>query len=255
MLADTIDLQIRAVEEESLLGIELDIAETSGCRDGIHGFLAHQKFSLHRVEARVGDTPQRGILHLERLLRLVACGRGYHLSLGIIHRVAELGLACLALPVNTYLYLTIGGGGDILPPLVDVYIRGFSKPNMAIDAATAVPTAVGLVAVVHFDSDHIVTFFIYIRCKVVFETAISIGAGAELMAVDIDRGVHVDTIEANDIAVELLLGVDGEMLAIPAHSSGQGTTAGTRGITWQEVALDRPVVGQVERSPSLVGIG
>ena len=81
---------------------------------------------------------------------------------------------------------------------------------MAIDAATAIPSAVGLVAVVHAHCHNILSTIYNIRCKVVAEGTVAIGALTEQCAVDPHLGVHIHTVEVDVELFALIGGIHGE---------------------------------------------
>ena len=125
-----------------------------------------------------------------------------------------------------------------------------SKPHMAIDATARIPAGVGLVAVVHANGHHIVTRT-QIAGYLVLKGTVAVRTIAHLLAVDVDGGVHIDAVELEIIPGCLM---NAEMLAIPPHPTGQRATARSAGVACREVALDSPVVGQVEASPMGVAV-
>ena len=94
-----------------------------------------------------------------------------------------------------------------------------------------------------------------IGCDVVFETGIAVRTEAHLLTIHIDRGVHIDTVELEE---ELLtfhfLTFHFKGFPIPADAARQCTATSTAGVACIEVALDSPVVRQVELSPEGVMI-
>ena len=72
------------------------------------------------------------------------------------------------------------------------------------------------------------------------------------MAVDPDLTVSVHRVEFDEnepVAVALC---DSKGLAVPAHAAGERAPARSGGIPRAELALDAPVVRQVERSPTRI---
>ena len=88
VLADTIELDVLAIQEETLPGIKLHISETCGGSSGIHHLAVHHQLALHDIEIALPDVPKLRILHLE-LLHLVALTLCYHLACRIIDGVAD----------------------------------------------------------------------------------------------------------------------------------------------------------------------
>ena len=124
-----------------------------------------------------------------------------------------------------------------------------SKPHMAIDTTTAVPPGVGLVAIVHPDSHHIVSTPVEIGSEVVFKRTVTVGPLSEKVPVEIHGCVHIYSIELDEI---LVLVSHSKMLPIPSYPSGQRPSARARRVGWQEVTLNGPVMWQVEVSPGIV---
>ena len=180
VLADTIDLDVPAIEEETLLRIKLHIPEACGGSSGIHNLSIHHQFALHGIEIAFCDIPKLRILYL-KLLHLVALALCHHLAFRIVDGVADgkSHLAALGKEIHLHLHITLRRGRYILSPLRDVcLLHGLGEPYMAIDAAARIPAAVGLVAVIHLHGDDIIALPIDIRCKVVLKGAVSIRARA-----------------------------------------------------------------------------
>ena len=83
---------------------------------------------------------------------------------------------------------------------------GLREPHMAIDATPRIPTGVRLIGVVHTNCHHIITFF-YIRRDVIFKARIAIRTEAHFATIDIDGGVHIDTIELDEELLGVVMGV------------------------------------------------
>ena len=67
---------------------------------------------------------------------------------------------------------------------------------MTVDTTTGVPAGVGLVGVVHTHRHHIIALFHKWR-DVVLKTRIAIRPMPHFAPINIDSGVHIDTIELN----------------------------------------------------------
>ena len=87
----------------------------------------------------------------------------------------------------------------------------------------------------------------HVRGDVVFETGIAIGTEAHLLAIDVDGGIHVDTVELEIIVYSGF--VNSKRFPVPANAAREGTTASTAGVTYVEVTLDSPIMGHVEQPP------
>ena len=83
-------------------------------------------------------------------------------------------------------------------PALDVDGVGLGEPHMAVDATARVPTGVGLVGVINTHGYYVLTF-VYVWGDIVLETGIAIRARAYLLSIDINGGVHVNTIELQEI--------------------------------------------------------
>ena len=142
---------------------------------------------------------------------------------------------------------------DVDAPVLDVDGMGFGEPDMAVDTTARVPTGVGLVGVVYSDC-HYVLAFVDIRGYVVLETRIAIRARAYLLSIDIHGGVHVNTIEFQEGMRSLRSGRDDKGLSVPADATGQGTTTRATGVAIVEIALDGPIVGDIEGAPMRIVI-
>ena len=75
------------------------------------------------------------------------------------------------------------------------------------------------------------------------------------MAVDIDRGVHIDAVEGDEDAIVRRACGQAEMLSVPTYAAGKRAATGATGVANMEVAFDSPVVGQGETAPTTVVIG
>ena len=128
---------------------------------------------------------------------------------------------------------------------------GLRQPHMAIDATARVPARIRLVRIIHPDSHHVLTL-LHIRCDIILKTRIAIRPEAHLLTIHIYRRVHVNTVEFEEAF--LAASRQREMLPVPSDSPWQGTTACATGVSHIEVALDGPVVGHVEQSPTCIVI-
>ena len=126
-------------------------------------------------------------------------------------------------------------------PVLDAHALRLGEPDMAVDATAGVPAGVRLIAVIDTYGNNIIACT-EITCNLVFKRTVAIRAVAHLLTVDIDRGVHIDTVELQEVTAHL---ADTEMLAVPPHPARQRTASGTTGVAGREVALNGPVMRQV----------
>ena len=113
---------------------------------------------------------------------------------------------------------------------------------MTIDAAARIPTTVGLVAIIDTDGQDVLSRAVEIGGEIVLEGG-AIGARAQGVAVDIDRGVHIDAVEGDEDAIVGRACGQAEMLSVPTYAAGKRAATGATGVANMEVAFDSPVVG------------
>ena len=135
---------------------------------------------------------------------------------------------------------------DVDTPVLNVDGMGFGEPNMAVDATAGVPTGVGLVGVVDTHCHHVLTF-VDVRGDVVLEAGVAIRAGAYLLAVYEYRRIHVDSVELQEILFFACR--QRKVFPVPPDATGEGTAGGAAGVAIVEIALDGPVVRDIESAP------
>ena len=146
-------------------------------------------------------------------------------------------------------YVAFAISDDMIAPLADMQCVYFCEPHMAVDTTATVPTAVRLVAVVHLHGNDII--FLKIRREVIAERTVAVRAGAEPMTIDPHRSVHINAIEIDEELLSVFY-ICLEMLTVPADTAWQGAATCSRRITYGEVALDSPVVWEIEKTPTAV---
>ena len=72
------------------------------------------------------------------------------------------------------------------------------------------------------------------------------------MAIDINGGVHIGTIEIYAIAFAFIGLISSKSLAIPAYTTRQRTSTRSRRIVFTEFSFNGPIVGQVQFPPVCV---
>ena len=236
MLTDTIQLEVLAIEPETSLGIELEIAEARSGLHLVHHLATGNQLCTHRIDIRILAAPFAGLP--------VVGGPAIGIQPGIPDRhLLTGGILVIHLDLAV-VYIDA--------PVLHVDGRGLRQPHMTVDAAAAIPAGIGLVGVVDTHGHHVLAL-LHIGRDVILETRIAVRTEADLLAVHIDRRVHIDAVELQEIFL-----VDGrrqrEMLPVPPDSPGQGTTASTTGVTYIEVPFDGPVMGHIETAPIAVVI-
>ena len=181
MFTDAIDFEILAIEPETRLRVELEITETRGGLYFIDDFTACYELRTYLIYIRILARPLTRFLDVSRLtIGIKPCILNRYLLIGGI------------LIIDFYFPIV-----DIDTPMLDVDGVGTREPYVAIDATARVPTGIGLIGIIHANSYHILTFMDK-GCNVVLETGIAIRAKAYFLPIDINGGVHIDTIELEE---------------------------------------------------------
>ena len=106
-----------------------------------------------------------------------------------------------------------------------MYFLSLVDPHMAIYAASAIPSAVGLVAVIHSHCHHVLFAIFYIRCHIIAERTVAVGSLSEQGAVYPHLSVHIHTVEVDVELLSLVGIIHIECLAIPTDTARQCTAA------------------------------
>src|SRR5204863_5541512 len=117
------------------------------------------------------------------------------------------------------------------------------------DAGAGVPAGVRLLRIVDAHRDHVAGAGTQVRRQLVAERAVAIRPFAEGVPVDPDFAVAIDAVEIDENALPLVGCGHRKCLAVPSDSARQRAAGGTCGVLLAEVALDAPVVGQVQLAP------
>ena len=99
------------------------------------------------------------------------CCFSHGLSFGIHHLVSHHNLLFRASHVvHHYRHVhLLSFSHNVCSPVSHMYLFGLHEPHMSVDAAATIPSAVGLVAVVHTHSHHILPSKLQMRRKVIPE--------------------------------------------------------------------------------------
>ena len=262
VLADAIDLHVATIEPEACLGVEAEGAEGCGRGDAINYLAANDHFRYHLVDVTLVDIPQQGFPHGEHLALAAAFMAGHDTTVGVEELMTHLRLRGLrTVVVQCHIDPHLPGvalaplGHGVDAPLGHAQGRGGGEPHMTIDAAARIPTTVGLVAIIDTNGQDVLSRPVEIGGEVVLEGGVAIGARAQGVAVDIDRGVHIDAVEGDEDAIVGRACGQAEMLSVPTYAAGKRAATGATGVANMEVAFDSPVVGQGETAPTTVVIG
>ena len=128
VLADSVELDILAIEPETRLGVEAEIAESGIRPHHIHLFIVYEHLCPHLIYIRVLGRPEMGALYLH----------------------PDLITFCIVNSVDNLIILSCHIGGDrhlavlgirhhIHSPVLHMHRMSGVEPYMAIDATPAVP--------------------------------------------------------------------------------------------------------------------
>ena len=124
VLADSVELEVLAIEPKAGLGVELKVAEASGRLYFIHHLATSNQLRAYLIYIWVLTRPLAGLLD--------ACGFAVGIKPGILnYDFLVSGI------LKIYFYFAIM---YIDTPVFDVNGVGLCEPDMAIDATTRVPT-------------------------------------------------------------------------------------------------------------------
>ena len=263
------DLYVGAIEEEAAVRAEDEAADPEWRRV----IVADRGPALHARNGAIHvgpfERPKVGVQYLEllrhvsdRVVRQTPCGGhgGDLLSRGIVNdRVHDNGLFVRRL-------IPQGGANadarrsraharrrDVRAPVIDVQRPGGDQPRMPVNTRAGVPARVRLLRVVDAHGDEVARRAVaQVRGELIAEGAVAVRPLAEVMAVDPDLTVSIHAVEFDENELVAVALCDSEGLTVPAHAAGERATARPGGIPRAELALDAPVVRQVERSPTRI---
>ena len=92
------------------------------------------------------------------------------------------------------------------------------EPDVAVHPRPRVPSR-SLFAVVHTDGKKVWALFLQVRRQVVLETDVAVPTVSEMVAVDPDVAVLVDTVELDEYLLAPGLRLQREMLSIPSNAA------------------------------------
>ena len=135
--------------------------------------------------------------------------------------------------------------------MVDVDGIGYNQADVAIDALTCVPAGGGLSGRVGADGKDVgfIRAEVQVTGQFVAKADVTVGAFAEVVAVNPDVTVGHDTVEVDEDTVLGVLRGDSELLAVPTDAARQVSTAAAGRIIAVEWAFDAPVVRHIQDSP------
>ena len=275
VLAHALELGVHAVELEAHVGGEFDGAEAELSLVGVHHCAVlldggHQDVEVGR--AAVPGVPELGTLDADGL-RHRGGGSGRGVGGGGGGGLSELRALFIGggvQLVDGLLHRHIGGGGgvvlhvglDVHRPVISAALDGVDESavpghvdgagdgevHAAVNAAAGIPTAGGD-GVDYLDGDDVLAGVVQIfGGQDKGERIVAVLVFAQLVAVEVDIGLHVRAAEVDgDDLVILPVGTDGEALAVPAGAAGE--VAAFRLVRAAVLLLDAEVVGEVQGAP------
>ena len=238
MLADAIQFEVLAIEPEARLGIEAEVTETRGGLHFVNHLTADHQLRAYLIHIWVLTRPLPWPLDVGRLARSI--------QPHVLHRYLLVGRI---LVVHLYLAIVYKHA-----PMLHMDGIGLRQPHVAIDAAARIPAAVGLVAIIHAHSHHVLAL-LHVGRNIVFKRTVAVRPVANFLTVDIDRRIHIYPVKLQEITVIAdCFTINGKVLSIPTYTARQSASRGTTGITHLEVALNSPVVRHVELPPPRIVI-
>ena len=260
MLADTLEHDLAAVEQEALLGVPLDLADAEGGELFINELVAAVDAGAQGVEVGRLDVPGLRLLHLDTGgERLGAAGGDADIAAAggdDLFAVEDFlgdaqGGGGLGGVVDGGLHLHGGGGvgdargGGIHAPVGDGGGRGGGEVDVAVDPGAGIPAG-RLREVLQTDRDG--GLFPCLDVEVDAERVVAIDPLAGELAVHIDLRLRHRAVEVEEQALVAEIGGRGEGLAIPTDALPR-ELAGFVFDGHFEGPLDRPVVGEVDLAP------
>ena len=272
--ADAMDLEVLTVEVEAVIGGVLNPAIAEGGVVGVHDLAVDDDLGAGHVEVGVVGIPESGVGSLDRSGKggglagsnallggggadgLAALGGQHRLLDGDGNvRVAVVGDRGLEVGGHGRAGCVLGlkvGRGDDNAVLLDVHRIGDHEVDVAANAGAGVPAG-GRDLVVNAHGDDVLAAKVDKVGNVKREGRVAVGVGSQLLAVDVDRGIHVDAVKVDEdgLALEVLAHL--KALAIPAHTAG---LVGALALARLDVVLvDGVVMRNVDVLPGGVIVG
>ena len=188
MLTDTIEFEVAAVEPESGLGIKAEAAESGSGVNFINSAATDYKLCLDGVDIRIGYRPQMRPTDMQLLCCVATLFPCHDTLRGIEDGATQERAQRRATLISVFGIddnVALGVGHYLYTPMIEVQRGCCRQPYMTVDAATAVPPRVRLIAVVDFHCNDIVAGLQF-GGDVIFERTVSVWPVPYLLAVDID---------------------------------------------------------------------
>ena len=262
-------------------GQELRPAKTESGFVGILDLIVDQNLGLHFIKRRRIGRPQPRMIgsHGLRHIHLTVCRYGLCFARDRLTKrrtilVIEYGAAHLY--IDRFLGLVFNRRADVdrnvsrlrltgdircgnyRTVLCNVHRIGHSHVYIAINTAARIPATrlisdvAALGDICNLDCNDIFRFSItnYIVCNVKRERNIAIGIISDLLSIDPDVTIHIDTIKVNVDAFSLQFCWQHKTLSVPSCAARQMTDL--RADLIGKVLFDAPVMRQIQRTPRTV---
>ena len=252
--AEALDFHGFSVQEEALVGVEPEGADTHGNFFAVGRPTLGQRFPHQCIQIRMVDIPQlcigNGHVHAAGFL---LGGNGSHFfSLRVQETERD------PLRTDGFIGDAQASGCPVRGKRFDKYSMlgktdGFADRQryMPVDAAAGIPTGIRHVIVFHPHGDHVFPCLHEGR-NVEGKAGVAIGVVSQIITVDPDLRVLVHALEGEAHALAPGAFIQRKVLAIPGRTPGQ--IARAAGMGWVEGMLHRPVVGQRHPTPRPVVI-
>ena len=234
VIVGSMDLDVPAVEKETMIGVETDGTNAKGRLVTVHHCTAGADRRNEPMECGRLERPEPRMRDVKRAGKFARAPRrerqrahrtgGDHLAIGIQDALLDIeGRSFDAIVGDRRARTDIGRGlphlgGYVRAPLRHVQRRGFGQPDMPVDARPLIEPPL-LHRGVHPDGNDIVAAVIEIVGQFVTETGVSAGLAAEVEAVDPHDRIAKHPVELDADAPAEVRSRDGEGLAVPADGT------------------------------------
>src|SRR5690554_8202306 len=111
-----------------------------------------------------------------------------------------------------------------------MYRVGIYNPYIPVNTRSGIPARIGVLAMIHAHSNHVFFAVLYVRCCIVHERDIPVGAFPERMPVKEYLAPVIDSFEIEVHLLSLFIGRNIHCFAIPTYTAGEVSGAtGKRG--------------------------
>lgn len=267
MEADAEDLQRLSVQEEALIRIEPHETDAErgfipidGTPPDPHGRNGPIKGgSIHGPQLRVRDLHllQHGGIRSRRNADPPGAALPDPVTLGIIKRRLQLdghrigGIVAQCGPDgHGCLIRSDGRRCDEGSPKSDVDRMGPYQPDVSVDSRTGIPPGIRLFRIIHPDDQYILLRpIIQTGRQVIPERDITIRPISEQMTVEPHPALLVNAVEIDKEAFVTITLRNGKTLPVPSDAARKRPASGSRRMVGRKVALDTPVMRQVQFPP------